>query len=207
MSTTYQTLLDDFNAVTGKTTDAGTVYFVNLALRWAWGMDDSTFAWPQTLQSAATIPVTNGVIAWSDVGRSDWVSFWRSDPRVPAGNIIPGIPFLSWGWKYPPVPPVPVTWDGTQFNVQDPSVGTPVFAFWRSAVPQATFGGGYTAAILPFLRDPVVRYAVAEYFASIASLDRENSFRQKALDWYDSNKASILNSDAGYPWNGNIILT
>lgn len=206
MSTTYQTLLDDFNSVTGLTTSAQSVYFVNLALRWAWGMDDSTFAWPQTLTHNDNVTVTNGVIAWSSVGSSDWVSFWRSDPRVPISTTIPGIPFYYWGWS-PSALPVPVCWDGAQFNVQDPSVGTPVFAFYRDAVPQATYGGGYTTPILPFMRDPVVRYAVAEYFASIASLDREGSFRAKAIDWYDSNKASILNSDASYPWKGNIILT
>jgi len=203
---TYQTLLDDYNAILGTSTSAQSVYFLNLGLRWAWGMDDSTFAWPQTLQSSAAVPVANDIIAWTDVGSSDWVSFWRTDPRLPAGNIFPGVAFLSWGWNRT-VPPVPVTWDGTQFNVQDPDVGTPVFAFWRSAVPQATFGGSYTATILPFMRDPVVRYAVAEYFASIASLDREQTFRQKATDWYDSNKASIVNSDAGTPWLGNVILT
>lgn len=203
---TYQTLLDDYNAITGASTSAQSVYFVNLALRWAWGMDDSTFAWPQTLTSSSTVPVTSGVIAWTDVGSSDWVSFWRTDPRLPAGNIFPGIPYLNWGYNRT-VPPVPVTWDGYQFNVQDSSISTPVFAFYRTAVPQATYGGSYTATVPTFFRDPVVRYAVAEYFASIASLDREATFRAKALDWFDSNKASILNSDAGCPWTGNVILT
>lgn len=202
---TYQTLLDDYNAITGASTSAQSVYFVNTALRWAW-QDNESFAWPQTLWHNDAVVVTNGVIGWTEVNSSDWVSFWRTDPRLPAGNIFPGIPYLNWGYNRT-VPPVPVTWDGYQFNVQDSSISTPVFAFYRTAVPQATYGGSYTATVPTFFRDPVVRYAVAEYFASIASLDREATFRTKALDWFDSNKASMLNSDAGIPWAGNIILT
>jgi hypothetical protein len=225
-SVTFNTLLNDYARFLGRTRNSSVatdvnpvpddfwhetaVGHLNNAIRWAWSMDDSRFVWPQTLTSSATVPVTGGIIAWSDVGNSDWVSFWQSDPRLPPSNVIPGIPYYYWGWC-PTVPPVPVTWDGTQFNVQDSSIAGPVFAFYRTAVPQGTFALAntdptYATPTLPdFFRDAVVRYAVAEYLSVPGSQDRETSFRQKALDWYDSNKASILNSDAGYPWQGNII--
>lgn len=224
MSTTFNDLLNQTAFYMGWTRNASVdtvptdrqmeqlVNAVNTAIRWAWGMDDSRFAWPQTLTAASSVTVTDGVIAWADVGSSDWVSFWRSDPRVPPSNIIPAIPFYGWGFDMN-VPPVPVMWDGTQFNVQDSSVTSPVFAFYRTATPQGTFALSatnptYTTPTVPdFFKDPVCRYATAELLSVLASADREQQFRGKAVDWYDSNKASILNSDAGYPWHGNVINT
>lgn len=207
MSTTYQTLVDDYVTTSSiSAIDALCIVNINQALRWCFAGDDSYFAWPQTIIHNASVTVTDGVIAWSDVASADWVSFWRSDPRLPISNVVPGIPYWSWGWN-PSVLPVPVCWDGAQFNVQDTSVSTPVFAFYRIPTPQATLGGGYTAAILPFMRDPVVRYALGEYYSALGSMEREQRYNGKAVDWYDSNKAAILNSEAGYPWQGNIIIT
>lgn len=224
MSTTFAALLNDYAATQGRTRNAsvGTVpndmwheqavNFLNRALRWAWAGDDPFFAWPQTLTTNASVTVTAGVIAWSAVGSSDWASFWRTDPRVPPSNIIPAVPYLGYGMGNN-VPPVPVTWDGAQFNVQDTGVSTPVFAFYRSAVPQGTFALAATnptyatPTCADFFRDAVVNYAAAEYFDSLAVDARGQRYRSKALEWYDSNKASILNSEAGYPWRGNIITT
>lgn len=224
MSTTFATLLNDYAAALGRTRNSSVatvpdnlwheqaVNFINQGLRWAWADEDEYFAWPQTLTPAASVTVTSGVIAWSEVGNSDWVSFWRTDPRVPPSNIIPAVPYYGYGIGND-VPPVPVTWDGTQFNVQDTSVSTPVFAFYRTAVPQGTFALAAanptyaTPTVADFFRDAVVKYAVSEYLDSMASEARSRRFKEKAEEWFQGNKACILNSDAGYPWKGNVITT
>jgi hypothetical protein len=188
------------------------VNLINRAIRWAWLGDDPFFAWPQTLTVNAAVAVATDIIAWSEVSSSDWVSFWRSDPRVAPDNTIPAVPYSGYGFGGA-VPPVPVTWDGTQFNVQDTSVGTPVFAFYRTAVPQGTFvlaasNPTYATPTVPdFFRDAVVNYAAAEYFDTAGEEVRGARFRAKAEAWEGAKKAGILNSEAGYPWKGNVITT
>src|SRR5678815_5600517 len=93
---TFADLLNDFAAELNETRDplVGTVpndlwtqravNFINRGLRWAWSDDDPRFIWPQTLTNSATVPITNNVITWASVSSTDWVSFWRSDPRIPA---------------------------------------------------------------------------------------------------------------------------
>ncbi len=220
---TFADLLNDFAAELNLTRLAtvGTVpndlwtqravNFLNRSLRWAWSDDDQRFIWPQTLTNSSTVPITNNIIAWSDVSFSDWVSFWQTDPRVAPTNVFPILPY--WGWALGnAVAPVPVSWDGTQFNVQSGGSPATIFAFFRTPVPQGTFALAassptYATPTLPdFFRDAVVKYALAEYYATTGSA-QEQDYRARAVDWYDSNKAAITNSDAAYPWQGNVITT
>ncbi len=221
---TFADLLNDFTAELNLTRLAGVgnppddlwtqravTKFINTALRWAWSDDDPRFIWPQTLTNNSAVPVTNGVITWASVASADWVSFWQTDPRVPATSVYPVVPY--WGWAIGNnVAPVPVSWDGTQFNVQSTGNPATIFAFYRTPVPQGTFALAssaptYATPTLPdFFRDAVVKYAVAEYYSTTGS-DAEQKYRAQAFDWFDSNKASIINSDAMYPWQGNIITT
>ncbi len=227
MAATFADLLNDFAAelnltrttavavspitVPGDLWTQRAVAFINRALRWAWIDDDPRFIWPQTVTVDASVAVVNNIIAWSEVGNSDWVSFWQSDPRIAGGSVYPSMPY--YGWAYGPnVPPVPVTWDGAQFNIQAPGYPATIFAFYRAAVPQGTFvvaasSPTYVTPTVPsFFRDAVVKYAVAEYYASTGS-SQELDYRAQALTWYTAQKASILNSDAATPWLGNIINT
>ena len=180
--------------------------FLNRALRWVWSADDPYFAWPVTVTSSAAITVTNGVIAASAVGSSDWVSFWRSDPRLPTVNITSGWPL------FPVIQPVPVKWDGTSYYVQDSSVGSPVFAFWKTAVPQGTFvlagsSPTYATPTVPsFFFDPVLYFALAEYYRMKNAFDLMAGARKLANEWMDGQKAAVLNSDAMQPWRGNVIV-
>ncbi len=225
---TFADLLNDFAAELNETRDSGVaaatgvtvpndlwtqraVNFLNRGLRWAWSDDDERFAWPQTITSSASIPVTNGVITWAAVSNTDWVSFWQTDPRVIPTSGFPLLPY--WGWAIDNgVPPVPVMWDGTQFNVQQGGAPATVFAFYRSPVPQGTFALAATSptyatpTIPAFFRESVVKYALAELYMTTGS-SQENTYRGAAIEWYSSNKAAIINTDAGTPWQGNIVNT
>ena len=178
------------------------VNYLNRALRWIWKTDDPYFAWPASVTSSANITITSGVITWAAVSSSDWVSFWNSDPSVYPGTASP---------PYSTVLPVPVTWDGVQFRTQSSSVTSPCFAYWRSACPAGTWVTGYSPAsyatptIPEEFVDPVVNFALAEYFRSIASGDRMADARRQAQEWKEGRVCAILNSDTQHqPWKGNV---
>lgn len=93
---------------------------LNQALRWVWRDDNPRFAFPFSV-SSDTVTVTDGAIALSDLGDGTWCSLWSTDPRPANSGARPIHATVGLDAVHP------VTAE------------TSVFAFFRTAVPQATY--------------------------------------------------------------------
>ena len=194
----YITLIRGVASGTGYNTDAtaGTsdlsetliqnlVQHINRALEWAWMPENPALAWPFTITDDATITVTNGVIAWADLGAfsGGWFSLWTADPR-PYGNSAVTIE---------------ASWD--EDGVYPKTTETSIFGFYRSTLPQGTYasGGTYTTPTYPQeLKEMVTQKALAYYFEASDAEKRAARADERAQMEMDRRLLPLLNSPV--PW-------
>jgi hypothetical protein len=183
--------------ITDEVVKYNMVSALNSALKWVWKLDDPMFIWPVTVTVDTSVAISGGIIAHTEVGSSDWVSFWESDPR----------PYINSG--NPTVNPVPVSWDGTQFYTQSSSASSPCFAFYRSACPQGTWvaASAYATPTVPAeFEEVVVNKAAEERLNSLGLFEQAQFRRKEAVEWMEARKAAILNSTNISPWGDNIVV-
>jgi len=177
---------------------------INYGIRKCWVGDDPYFAWPATVTSNASIAVTAGIIAPADMSYPNWASFHTSDPRPSSAT-------------YATSKPVRVKWDGTNYYVQDPAVGSTVFAFWRTATPQGTFAlaatsPDYATPLVPsFFLDPIIYFARADQTDTANATDLNGNKIGLGDFWIENQKAALFascsNNDSPLPWRNNIVIT
>lgn len=169
MALTFRDLLDRLCQMEGVAFTSLTeekkmlrVSMLNEALRWAWKSDYPLIPLPFTV-NAATVAVTNGLIAPSLLGDGTWCALFDVDPR-PAGSKA-----------------VPVDAIVSHEGVHPVEVYTSVYAFYRIAAPQVTYaeGGEYgTPDDIPdALADIVPLRALSTLFVSMSRWDAVNALR------------------------------
>lgn len=152
------------------------------ALLWWWKEHQSNWAWPETVDSNATVAVTDGLIALSDLGDGSGCSLWTADPR-PWGNSAQ-----------------PLECSLSEDGVHPETTLTSVFAFYRTTCPEITYaaGGLYaTPANIPkvCLR-PVVRYANGWRLRSQGQFKEGNAQIDAAIERFEERRVRLTNLGA-----------
>lgn len=201
----YSTLLDAYAVAAGfnPSATAGTtdwdelkkyaaVVHINQAIKWAWRTPNARIAWPWTI-TTATVTVTSGAIAWSALGGSPSDAFFAlfsADPR----------PYLSGASTSPY--PLRARADADGVYPQTDSL-TSVFAFYRTAAPQATYanGGTYTTPTYPDdLTDVIIHRANALRLKASGNYKDAAMEQQLADEEIDRLMVPLLQKDGGVPW-------
>lgn len=205
MSLTALQLLTEIAAAQRKTWDAtaagGTseipneterfqmVTKANEALRWWWREYRPKFAWRETVDSSASVTVTDGVIPFASLGEGSGCSLWTGDPR----------PF--------PRTVQPIDCVMSEDGVHPLTTLTTVFAFYRTACPVITWAAGSsyaTPANIPeACLQPVALYAAGLDLVSAGQFDQGERRMARAESWFDERRVALVNSgkeDQGMVW-------
>lgn len=159
---------------------------VNEALRWWWKEHNRNWAWPETVDSSASVTVTSGLISLGSLGEGSWCLLATEDPR-PAGNTASFLEAVR-------------SEDGIHPVSEDYST---VFAFYRTACPQISYSSGSSYAspsnIPNVCLRPVVFYANAMRLISQGQYEAGYSRRKQAIELFEERMADLRNS--GVVWD------
>jgi hypothetical protein len=173
------------------------VTLLNEALEWCWRPENPRMAWPDSI-STGTVTVTAGVISWASLGAGDWFNLWTENPRPEDGS-----PNRARA--------VQALWDKDGVYPRGLENGaTSVFAFFRTAIPVATYvaspgeGSSYATPTVPArLARMIVQYANAQRLLNGDQLERGYKAEREAFKLYEDELSTLLDTDIKMPWMTN----
>jgi hypothetical protein len=168
---------------------------LNPSMRWFWLEHDFRWMWPETVLVDEAVPVVDGVIDPDDLvdsGTPTACSLWSSDPRVENSTACKVYAVVDA--------------DGVHLT-SHPNLTT-VFAFYRKAVPQATWAAAslYATPVYPAVfREAVVARAHSKRLRAKGEHDEANVRRDEARDWLERRRMGLTISGS-LPWIDHVLV-